>query len=214
MTYLNEDTLVQQTTADYLRDKLGWESVYAYNQETFGPDGLLGRNSDREVVLTRYLKQALKEINKGLPETAYDEAVRQVVDYSQSQSMLASNFDKYKLFKDGVLVSFQGEQGEIKITAKPKNKKIQKTLDELMKAKKLIKDSILNTSISVMLCTNAALVVISIFFLIILSFLFYIFHISFVYLLCKVHFSLYHTYHTSFLLYSLFSISTNLSIRY
>jgi type I restriction enzyme R subunit len=114
MTYLNEDTLVQQTTADYLKSKLGWDSVYAYNQETFGPDGLLGRKSDREVVLTRYLKQALKKFNPHLPETAYDEAVRQVVDYSQSQSMLSSNFDKYKLFKDSVLVSFQGEHGEIK----------------------------------------------------------------------------------------------------
>jgi len=50
MTYLNEDTLVQQTTADYLKDKLGWDSVYAYNQETFGQDGLLGRKSDREVM--------------------------------------------------------------------------------------------------------------------------------------------------------------------
>jgi type I restriction enzyme R subunit len=49
MTYLNEDTLAQQTTTDYLRDKLGWDSVYAYNRETFGPDGLLGRNSGREV---------------------------------------------------------------------------------------------------------------------------------------------------------------------
>jgi type I restriction enzyme R subunit len=109
-----EDYLVQQTTADYLKNQLGWDSVYAYNQETFGPGGLLGRKSDREVVLTRYLRQALKELNPDLPETAYDEAVRQVVDYSQSQAMLASNFDKYKLFKDGVLVSFQGEHGEIK----------------------------------------------------------------------------------------------------
>lgn len=114
MTYLNEDTLVQQTTADYLHDRLGWDTVYAYNQETFGPDGLLGRNSDREVVLTRYLRQALKQLNPKLPEIAYDEAVRQVKDYSQSQSLLANNFDKYRLFKDGVLVSYQGERGEIK----------------------------------------------------------------------------------------------------
>ena len=114
MTFLNEDTLVQQTTADYLRDELGWESIYAYNQETFGPDGLLGRNSDREVVLARYLRQALKEFNPNLSEIAYDEAVRQVVDYSQSQSLLANNFDKYKLFKDGILVSFQGKDGGIK----------------------------------------------------------------------------------------------------
>jgi len=111
MKYLNEDTLVQKTTTDYLKSNLSWNSVYAHNQETFGPNGLLGRNSDREVVLTRYLKQALKKFNPHLPETTYDEAVRQVVDYSQSQSLLANNFDKYKLFKDGVPVSFQGEHG-------------------------------------------------------------------------------------------------------
>ena len=114
MPYLNEDTLVQQTTADYLKNDLGWDSVYAYNQETFGADGFLGRKSDREVVLTRYLKDALKKFNPNLPETAYDEAIRQVVDYSESQSMLSSNFGKYKLLKDGVLVSYQGEHGEIK----------------------------------------------------------------------------------------------------
>ncbi|MHB1544461.1 MAG: hypothetical protein ACYCS1_09475 [Gammaproteobacteria bacterium] len=45
-----EDTLVQQTTAEYLKRELGWESVYAYNTETFGPEGTLGRASDREVM--------------------------------------------------------------------------------------------------------------------------------------------------------------------
>ena len=114
MAYLNEDTLVQQTTVNYLHDELGWESVYAYNQETYGSEGLLGRSSDREVVLTRYLRQALVKLNPDLPESAYDEAIRQVRDYSQSQSLLANNFEKYKLFKDGVLVSYQGEHGEIK----------------------------------------------------------------------------------------------------
>ena len=46
-----EDTLVQQTTADYLEQQLGWESIYAHNAEDFGPNSLLGRASDREVVL-------------------------------------------------------------------------------------------------------------------------------------------------------------------
>ena len=44
-----EDTLVQQTTAEYLGNQLGWKSVYSYNNEDFGPDSLLGRNSDQEV---------------------------------------------------------------------------------------------------------------------------------------------------------------------
>ena len=47
-----EDNLVQQTTADYLERQLGWESVYAYNTETFGSDGTLGRVDESEVVLT------------------------------------------------------------------------------------------------------------------------------------------------------------------
>ena len=38
----SEDRLVQKTFADHLRDALGWESVYAYNDETFGPTARWG----------------------------------------------------------------------------------------------------------------------------------------------------------------------------
>ena len=41
MALLNEDTLVQQTTAEYLQHQLGWESVYAYNNEDLGRDSLM-----------------------------------------------------------------------------------------------------------------------------------------------------------------------------
>jgi len=34
-TPYTEDTLVQQTTAEYLEQELGWESVYAYNNGVF-----------------------------------------------------------------------------------------------------------------------------------------------------------------------------------
>ena len=54
-TSYTEDTLVQQTTADYFRDELSWESIHAYNNEDFGPDSLLGRNSDRGVFLPRLM---------------------------------------------------------------------------------------------------------------------------------------------------------------
>ena len=42
----SEDRLVQKTFADHLRDSLGWDSVYAYKEETFGPNGTLGRNNE------------------------------------------------------------------------------------------------------------------------------------------------------------------------
>ena len=65
MNPFTEADLVQRTTADYLRDNLGWEYVYAYNNETFGVNSTLGRLSDREVVLTRYLHQKLVEFKFG-----------------------------------------------------------------------------------------------------------------------------------------------------
>ena len=107
-----EDTLVQQTTAEYLEKELGWESVYAYNNETFGPDGTLGRASDREVVLTRPLREKLVELNPVLPDEAYDDAVRQITATVASQTLLATNREKYDLIKDGVQVRFRNADGE------------------------------------------------------------------------------------------------------
>jgi type I restriction enzyme R subunit len=107
-----EDTLVQQTTADYLEQQLGWQSVYAYNNEDFGPDSLLGRMSEREVVLTRILREKLKGLNPGLPDGAYDDGIRQITANVASQTMAATNREKYDLIRDGVLVTFRNKKGE------------------------------------------------------------------------------------------------------
>jgi len=112
MSTYTEDTLVQQTTAEYLEHQLGWESVYAYNTETFGPEGTLGRTSDREVVLTRYLRAKIVELNPGLPDDAYDDAVRQIVAVMATQTLLSTNREKYELIKGGVQVTFRNEKGE------------------------------------------------------------------------------------------------------
>jgi type I restriction enzyme R subunit len=114
MTYdYSEDKLVQETTANYFHDKLGWESVYAFNDEILGADGTLGRTSEREVVLVRYLRQALEKLNPGLPSDAYDSAIKQIVETSVAKSTLQTNKEKYELFKNGVLVSFRNEQGTV-----------------------------------------------------------------------------------------------------
>jgi hypothetical protein len=112
MTAYTEDTLVQQTTAEYLEQQLGWKSVYAYNNEDFGPDSLSGRKDDREVVLTRTLREKLMELNSGLPDAAYDDAVRQVTATVASQSLTATNREKYNLIRDGVRVAFRNAKGE------------------------------------------------------------------------------------------------------
>ena len=107
----SEDTLVQQTTAEYLEERLGWHSVSAYNSETFGPDGTLGRTSAVEVVLTRYLRQALDSLNPGLPGEAVDNAIRAIVQVSAAQSTLQTNQEKYDLLRNGVKVTYRDPRG-------------------------------------------------------------------------------------------------------
>lgn len=113
MAPLNEDTLVQATTADYLEQQLSWESVFAYNNETFGNKGTLGRLNDKEVVLTRYLGEALVKFNPGLPDAAYQDALRQITEAPVTENTLQINSEQYELAKTGVLVQFKNAKGEL-----------------------------------------------------------------------------------------------------
>jgi type I restriction enzyme R subunit len=58
-----------------LEKVLGWESVYAYNTETFGPHGMLGRASERDVVLVHDLRAALERLNSDLPASVREQAI-------------------------------------------------------------------------------------------------------------------------------------------
>ena len=79
----SEDRLVQTTFADHLRDTLGWESVYAYKAETFGPQGTLGRASERDVVLVRDLRAALTRLNPSIPEVGREQAIEKLMWYAR-----------------------------------------------------------------------------------------------------------------------------------
>ena len=109
----SEDRLVQATFADHLLQVLGWESVYAWNQETFGPNGTLGRADTREAVLTRDLRAGLERLNPNLPTPAIEDAVRQLTVFDASRSMLQHNRDFYRLMLNGVPVELKDAQGRL-----------------------------------------------------------------------------------------------------
>ena len=115
MNFYTEDDLVQQTTVDYLERQLGWESVYAHNTETFGLDGTLGRMNEQEVVLTRYLRKALEKHNPGLPDRAYENTIREIIQVNPARSILQTNFEKYVLLRNGVKVTYPDPKGGLKI---------------------------------------------------------------------------------------------------
>ena len=110
----SEDRLVQETFAEHLKQALDWESVYAWNKETFGPDSTLGRNDTKETVLTRDLRAALKRLNPELPDTAIDTALRALTVYDVSRSMVQHNHEFYRYLRGGVPVEYQDARGRRK----------------------------------------------------------------------------------------------------
>lgn len=110
----SEDGLVQKTTIDYFKYNLDWNTAYAYNTEKLGANGTFGRKTEKEVVLVKYLKPALKELNPNLPEQAYDNAIEKIVENNISKSLIDMNKEKYKMFRDGVKVEFKDKDGKIR----------------------------------------------------------------------------------------------------
>ncbi|MCP4487452.1 MAG: type I restriction endonuclease subunit R [Gammaproteobacteria bacterium] len=109
---MTEETLVQEVTADYLSDQLQWDDSVLGMHEKLGREGDLGRVSEQEVVLTRYLGEKLVELNPGLSDMAYQEALRVVCEMPSSSNIVSVNKDKYSLHKNGVEIRFVNEKDE------------------------------------------------------------------------------------------------------
>ena len=108
----SEDRLVQQTFAEHLHEKLGWDRVYAWNEETFGPSGTLGRSSEREAILVRDLRAALAKFNRSLPESAREQALEKITHVDYSRSLLQHNREFYEFIRNGVPVDWRDDKGE------------------------------------------------------------------------------------------------------
>jgi type I restriction enzyme R subunit len=117
MAYTNinsEDRLVQETFADHLKMKLGWESVYAWNNEIFGQDGTLGRTDPRDVVLTRDLRAAIARINPLLPDSAVTDAMKKMTRHDFTRTLFQHNQDFYRFIRDGAPVDYHDNQGVLR----------------------------------------------------------------------------------------------------
>lgn len=108
----SEDGLIEQATQDVL-EELGWQVVTAWQNESFGEAGLLGRDNKSEVILNRYLLQALEKLNPNLPKTVYEQAIEQINQKVADKMLGRINKEKYELFKNGVSVRFTNDKGEL-----------------------------------------------------------------------------------------------------
>lgn len=107
----SENILVQESAGNVLKDKLGWDVVYAYNTEKLGENGTLGRTSYREIVLKRYLREALLRNNEWLTEEQCTNAIKTLCAYTNSETLMQINENKYKLLRDGIPVQCRKPDG-------------------------------------------------------------------------------------------------------
>ncbi len=111
----SEDGLVEAATQEVLED-LGWTVITAWQKESLATqadrsNGLLGRLNKSEVILERYVLQALRVLNPNLPEIAYQQAVSKLKEAAADKRLPTINKEKHTMLAKGVPVSFQDSKG-------------------------------------------------------------------------------------------------------
>ncbi len=109
MNSYTEDALIEQP-AIALLSKLGWETANCFD-ETFGPEGMLGRETSSEVLLFSRLRSALAKLNPELPPEALELAIQELSRDRSLMSMVNANREVYGLLKDGVKIRFRDQTG-------------------------------------------------------------------------------------------------------
>ena len=108
----SENVLVQDSAAALMHDELGWDVVFAYNQEVLGENGTLGRKDYHEIVLWRYFDKALKKLNPWITDAQIVEAHQTLSSYLSSASLLQINEEKYFMIRDGIPVTVKKPNGK------------------------------------------------------------------------------------------------------
>lgn len=107
----SENILVQGAAGDLLRDELGWDVVFAYNEEKLGTNGTLGRTSYKEILLMRYFRAALKDLNPWITDTQITEAEKRMTEHMSTASLIQINEEKYGYIRDGIPVTVKRPDG-------------------------------------------------------------------------------------------------------
>ena len=107
----SENILVQESAGHLLEQELGWEVAYAYNTEKLGEKGTFGRKDYKDILLTRYFRQALKSLNPWLTPAQLDEAQKKMESHLSTASLMQINEEKYSLIRDGIPLSVKRPGG-------------------------------------------------------------------------------------------------------
>ena len=108
----SENILVQESAGNLLRDELGWDVQFAYNTEVLGKNGSFGRESYKDIFLTRYFYEALRKFNPWINENQIREAQELLERRLSTSSLLQINEEKYFFLRDGIPVTVKKPNGQ------------------------------------------------------------------------------------------------------
>lgn len=111
----SENILVQEASGNLLQSELGWEVCFAYNTEVLGENGIFGRTSYKEILLTRYFRAALQTLNPWITPTQMDEAQRKMEGILSTASLMQINEEKYTLIRNGIPVTVRKSGGRTEV---------------------------------------------------------------------------------------------------
>ena len=104
-----ENDLVE-VPAIQLFESLGWEHINAYH-ETLGMDGTLGRDNMSEIFLIPRLRDALTNLNPGLPPEAIEQAIAELTKPRTAVARARANAEVYRLLRDRIPVDVRQPDG-------------------------------------------------------------------------------------------------------
>ena len=108
----SENILVQESAGNLLHNELGWDVQFAYHTEVLGKDGTFGRESYKEILLTRYFRKALRTLNPWMNDNQISEAQEVLENRLSTSSLLQVNEEKYFMLRDGIPVTVKKPNGQ------------------------------------------------------------------------------------------------------
>lgn len=95
-----------------LLSELGWTPVDAF-REDLGAGGSLGRDSQRDVVLSHRLRSKVRKLNpEDVPDTAIDEAIEALTKDRSALDPVRANREVHGLLRDGYRAEWVDEHGD------------------------------------------------------------------------------------------------------
>ena len=112
----SENKMIRDSAGNLLQNELNWKVYMAQQNEKLGDrfepeQGYFGRTSKTQVLLEKYLENALISLNPWISDKAVRDVIAQLKAKLSTDDLMKINEEKYLLLRDGVKVDFTTAEG-------------------------------------------------------------------------------------------------------